>query len=383
MRETPIGNLMRVVRTVAPEDPIGKAAELLRVSGLPGLPIVNSGRLVGMITEGSILNALNTDASEAVAEQPISDIVSRDIVCVNPYMTLGQVAGVMADHNLAVAPVVDTYGSYLGMAVRSDVTTALSMMIRPPTVGGMATPLGVYLTTGSLRAGAGDLGLFLAGATLALMMCLSVGAIYGLAALIDLTGVLKPWSLFSILMSGPMHLPNWLDIVRSVMLGLTIPIWILLMRILPVSGYHAAEHQVVHAMEQGEPLKPANVLAMPRVHPRCGTNIVAAVMLFMLLTQVISTDIAVLVFVFVLVLSWRVIGGYVQYYVTTKPPSQKQLASGIRAGESLIEQYRKNPGYTVFGWKRIWNTGMPQVMLGAAAVYSLISLLWPAAGRVL
>ncbi len=386
MRETPIGNLMRAVRTVDPEDPVGKAAELLRVSGLPALPIVNSGRLAGMITEGAILNALKGDNPEAVAEEPINALISRDIVCVNPYMTIGQVAEVMADRDLAVAPVVDTYGTYLGLAVRSDLTTALSLMIRPPVVAGMATPLGVYLTTGSLRAGAGDLGLFLTGVGMALMLIASLGAIYGLAALIDLTGVFRPWSLIGILLSQPIRISNWMDIVRSVMLGLAIPIWILLMRILPISGYHAAEHQVVHAIEQGEPLKPANVLAMPRVHPRCGTNIVAAVMLFLLVTQVISTEIAVLVFVFVLVLSWRTIGGYFQYYVTTKPPNQKQLASGIRAGESLIEKYRNNPGCAVYGWKRIWNTGMPQVMLGAATVYSLIWLLsqvWPAAEKIL
>lgn len=383
MRETPIGNLMRAVRTVDPGDPVGKAAELLRVSGLPALPIVNMGRLTGMITEAAILRALNADDPEAVAEEPISGLISHDIVCVNPYMTIAQVADVMADHDLAVAPVVDAYGSYLGLAVRSDLTTAMSLMIRPPVVAGMATPLGVYLTTGSLRAGAGDFGLFLTGVGMALMLIASLGAIYGLAALIDLTGLLRPWSLFGILLSEPIRVTNWMDILRSVMLGLAIPVWIFLMRILPVSGYHAAEHQVVHAIEQGEPLKPSNVMAMPRVHPRCGTNIVAAVMLFLLVTQVVSTDIAVLIFVFALVLSWRTIGGYFQYYVTTKTPNRKQLESGIMAGESLIEQYRKSPGHVVYGWRRIWNTGMPQVMLGAAVVYGLLWLLWPAAGRVL
>jgi uncharacterized protein YqhQ len=36
---------------------------------------------------------------------------------------------------------------------------------------------------------------------------------------------------------------------------------------------------VVHAIERGEPLLAESVRAMPRVHPRCGTNIVAAAFL--------------------------------------------------------------------------------------------------------
>lgn len=375
MRDTLIGHLMRAVRTLSPDDTIGKAAEWLRVSGMIELPVVNGGRLAGVVTEGTILDALKSGDAKVTADEPVSGIITRDVICVNPYMTVGQVAEVMSDHGKREIPVVDEYGGYLGLAVRSDINSALSEMIRPPSIAGMATPLGVYLTTGSLRGGAGDLGLILTGVSMSLMVITSVLLVRGLAVLIDMTKLFAPWKLMNILQSPPTGGYHWMDIVQLIMLGASGPIFLLLMRILPLSGYHAAEHQVVHAIENGEPLKPASVMAMPRVHPRCGTNVVAAVMLFMLVTQVLSMDIAVIVFLFVLILSWRTIGGYFQYYVTTKPPNQKQLESGIRAGESLIEQYRKNPGYRVDGWKRIWNTGMLQVMLGAAAVYSIASLI--------
>ncbi len=127
------------------------------------------------------------------------------------------------------------------------------------------------------------------------------------------------------------------------MLGAAIPIFLLLLRLLPLSGYHGAEHQVVHAIENGEPLKPANVAAMPRVHPRCGTNIIAGVIVFLMVAQMFSSEVAALIAIFVLVFAWRVIGGYFQYYITTKPPNSKQLESGIKAGESLLEKYRQNP----------------------------------------
>jgi CBS domain-containing protein len=74
-------------------------------------------------------------------------------------------------------PVVDASGSYRGMVSRADLVAALGQQVRPPVVGGMATPLGVWLTTGSLSGGAPPLGLFLSGATLA--FCFFV-AHYGL-----------------------------------------------------------------------------------------------------------------------------------------------------------------------------------------------------------
>jgi uncharacterized protein YqhQ len=49
----------------------------------------------------------------------------------------------------------------------------------------------------------------------------------------------------------------------------------LLFRLSWVTGYHAAEHQVVHTIEQGDDLRPEVVVAKPRVHPRCGSNLMA------------------------------------------------------------------------------------------------------------
>lgn len=39
--------------------------------------------------------------------------------------------------------------------------------------------------------------------------------------------------------------------------------------------FHAAEHMVIHALEQGLPLTLEHVRAQPTLHPRCGSNLVA------------------------------------------------------------------------------------------------------------
>lgn len=363
MLNAPICNLIRNVNTVGPEATIGRAAEVLRSSGLVELPVISDSKIVGIISENAILEALSVDKPASVAAQSIESILNNQIICINPYMSVGQTAEVLREHNLQVVPVIDELNRYLGVVTRSDVASALCLTMRPPVTAGMATPLGVYLTTGHIRAGAGDVGLFLSGLVMALTSYAAAWIICGGAWAVQHMTNYKLWS---ILQSASVITPQT-EIIRTAMLALVMPIFFLLFRMLPLTGYHAAEHQVVHAMERGEVLKPEKVRAMPRVHPRCGTNIMVAVILFMTISELFSSEVAALIAITIIIFAGRTIGGYFQHYVTTRPPTSKQIESGIYAAESLLEKYRKNPAYHVNGWRRIWNTGMLQVMIGMAA----------------
>ena len=61
MHDLPVGNIIREVKLLGPSDTIGQAAEAMRVSGLTSLPVVNSGRVVGMIDESSVLKVLSVE----------------------------------------------------------------------------------------------------------------------------------------------------------------------------------------------------------------------------------------------------------------------------------------------------------------------------------
>lgn len=374
MHDTSIENIIRIIKTVGPEDTIGRATEALRVSGVAELPVISSGRVVGVIDEAGILNAITAGDSRAIVEQPVSTIMSDRVICVNPYMSVGQVAEIMRDYGIQVVPVIGVFEEYLGVVTRSDITGALCLTIRPPNIAGLATPIGVYLTTGNLRAGAGNLGLFLAGVVMVLMMFAAAWIVFGMAWLVE--GFTKI-PLQALMQSSPGEVLklDWISTLGYVMRGAVLPVWMLIVRLLPISGYHAAEHQVVHAIENGESLNIANVQAMPRVHPRCGTNIFAGVIVLIMMGEIFSMETAILITVLVLIFAWRTIGGWFQYYVTTRPPNSKQVESGIKAGESLLEKYRENPGYRVNGWQRIWNTGMPQVMFGASMTITAVQSL--------
>lgn len=369
MRDKPITRILRVAPPVAITDSLGRVSDAMRTAGVSELPVLDGTRLVGVIREADVLSEIvRLGGAEEAALASIGPLVFREAVLGPSRMSVVQAAEVMLSRSLQSLPIVDEFGRYMGIVTRSDVVGALAGSIRPPSVGGLATPLGVYLTTGHIRAGAGDLGLFLAGASLMMLNYVGLLIIVGLAFFAEKALGFPLWT--ALRAPGAIN-AEWVDPARSVLLGLSAPIFLLLLKFSPLSGYHAAEHQVVHAIERGEPLTPDVVKTMPRVHPRCGTNIVAAVVVFFMVSEAISSEVAAMIAVFILVFSWRTVGAYFQQYVTTRPPNLKQLESGIRAGEGILRKYRDNPAFQVAGLRRLWNTGMPQVMMGAAFVFGL------------
>jgi uncharacterized protein YqhQ len=50
-----------------------------------------------------------------------------------------------------------------------------------------------------------------------------------------------------------------------------------------VFQYHGAEHMTIHALEHGDPLRPAEIRRYPTAHPRCGTEFLVVVILLSIL----------------------------------------------------------------------------------------------------
>lgn len=228
---------------------------------------------------------------------------------------------------------------------------------RPERVGGMATPFGVYLTTGAIRAGAGDLALM---ATGVLMFGLLASAqMIGLLAASFLEAAMGLWAA---------------ELAFNV---LPIVLFFAAMRAIPLSGIHAAEHKVVHAIERGEELTPEIVRRMPRVHPRCGTNLAVGASIFfgIATTHWIGDEYVRLLVAFLVTLSlWKPLGSLAQLWITTKEPTDRQLAMGIRSGTELLRRYATDRGRDRTVFHRIWHSGMFHVMGGALLTYAVIAL---------
>lgn len=369
MKDKPIINIMHVDGYIASNDSVYKALETMKVIGVSSLPVVNYGKLVGVIRESNLLSAA---INNSLAEKKVEEFISNIPVVVFPSITIGKSAEIMQKYNLQMLAVVNETGSYFGYITRSDVLSAILNTAKPANIAGMATPLGVYLTTGSISAGAGNFGLFLTGVSMMLLNFIAVGLVFGMAWLIQKFGI---YNLFDVMILPPEYLSKSDNMLCMVMYGLTLPIFLILLRVSPLSGYHAAEHQVVHAIENGNPLSLEFVSMQPRAHPRCGTNLVAAIIIFLIIYHIFNSDIAILIAMAVIIFGWRSAGALLQKYVTTKPPTARQLNNGISTGKELLEKFRANPTYNISGWKRIWYTGMLQVTAGAAVMILIAQIL--------
>lgn len=374
MSEPGIQQLIKAAPLLHADDTVRRAAGLIRASDGSSVVVLQNGSIAGMVGEDAIAAFLASSGDpDSAREERIGPLVQSSPVFLNSAVTLKESAGVFASAGTDVLPVIGEFGSYHGVLYRRDVVAALTNNLRPSTTAGMATPLGVYLTTGSHRAGAGSLGLFLSGASLMIMVVLAALIVTGLQhAFWKLTGI--PVNIYA--QSPPLMVAysNY-DLVTYISMGLQVLVLLLLLRLSPMSGYHAAEHMTVHAIESGETLDPGHVRSMPRVHPRCGTNLLAIAGVVLVIATRMGSQFAILLGLIVIIIGWRALGGWMQYFFTTKNPSEKQLANGVAAGNELLEKYRDAPNLHSQGFERIWNMGFLQSALGMMSVAILGALL--------
>jgi hypothetical protein len=352
---TPVGALMRVAARLGVEDSLDRAAQELRRSGNSLVPITDEERLVGIVTQRSIGVALanGCDPSDSLAEALVEPEVVR------PYESAASALRALMDSRGDTLVVTDDHGHLMGVVSPSDLYPRRFVPPRPPMVGGMATPFGVYLTTGAISGGAGGWALVATGALLFFMLAMANFAVIPLTLFLDARGV-----------------PEWVTV--AVGGAMPIAIFMLLMRLVPLAGTHAAEHQVVHALERGEELRPEVVRRMPRVHPRCGTNLAVGAMLFLGIFSsewVVSTEVRFMVAALTALMFWRRLGSVVQLWITTRPPSEKQVRNGIRAAEQLLHNYAHSRNIAVSPFHRIWRSGILHVVAGSMLCYAIIAPL--------
>lgn len=353
----PVGTIMRPTLTVETMDSLARAAQLFRENGTTVLPVVDErGVLQGVVDNGALARALAEMDESTDSVGPFA----MTALTIPPYATAAEALRQCEDGMTRV--VIDDVGRVVGVISAVDLWPRRRVPVKPTTVGGMATPFGVYLTTGVVSAGAPWWALMFTGA-----------------------------SMFGMLLAGTLlaGYATTFGLPAELVYGVTLALFLLFMRLSPLSGTHGAEHQVVHAIEREEVLNPATVRRMPRVHPRCGTNLAAALFLFLALAlsdwglypqttvrqvreaigaQALPAAIATILFALPL-------GSFLQKYVTTKRPSERQLAGAIRAGEELLRRHSSAHRAKPTIPQRLWNMGMLQVMAGATATALLISLI--------
>ncbi|MEX2480183.1 MAG: CBS domain-containing protein [Gammaproteobacteria bacterium] len=123
------------VISVSPYDSLARAWELMMTNQIRRLPVLDDGRVVGIVTQTDILNAKSADPAHrlALAEvaRELDSLIVSTVMTKNPITifdndTAGHAAELMLEHKIGGLPVVDTQGTLLGLITESNLFRLLA-----------------------------------------------------------------------------------------------------------------------------------------------------------------------------------------------------------------------------------------------------------------
>ena len=104
-------------QTLSPDATIGEAAERTRRYGFEGFPVLEDGRIVGMLTRREIDRAVH----HGLSRHPVGRYMRAGEVFVTPGDSIETLQKVMTDHDWGQVPVLDPEtGELLGIVTRTD-----------------------------------------------------------------------------------------------------------------------------------------------------------------------------------------------------------------------------------------------------------------------
>lgn len=130
--------MTRDVQTISTQDSVQRAAQLMDELNVGAIPVVDDGRLVGMITDRDI-----TVRSVAVGQDPastrVNDVMSTDVRTCTVDQGVEDVLAQMADVQIRRVPVVDANGQVVGIVSLGDVVTKAPVEVEQ-TLDEISTP---------------------------------------------------------------------------------------------------------------------------------------------------------------------------------------------------------------------------------------------------
>lgn len=115
--------MMNKIVTAASRKTNGRDLTLKLLSGMySGLPVVDEGRVVGVVTEFDLLKAVKKgkDLQKIIAE----DIMTKEPICVEENTHVDEIIKIMTEQNIIRVPVVRN-GTLIGVISRCDILNSL------------------------------------------------------------------------------------------------------------------------------------------------------------------------------------------------------------------------------------------------------------------
>jgi len=123
-----VGDRMsRPVISVSPETPINDVLAMFKKEHIRRAPVINKGKLVGIVSEIDLLNASPSDVSTLsvwemnylISKVKIKDVMTKKVVSVSKDTPIEEAARIMADQKIGGMPVVDR-DKVVGMITETD-----------------------------------------------------------------------------------------------------------------------------------------------------------------------------------------------------------------------------------------------------------------------
>jgi acetoin utilization protein AcuB len=119
-----VGQFMtRTPHTINHDQPLARAHELMRAHHIRHLPVLQDGKLLGLVSIRD-LHLIETLRDVDPREVPVEDAMAEEPYTVSPEEPLDVVAGIMADHKIGSAVIVDS-GEVQGIFTTVDALRAL------------------------------------------------------------------------------------------------------------------------------------------------------------------------------------------------------------------------------------------------------------------
>lgn len=125
--------MTREVITVAPSDRAADAAARARAHRIRHLPVVEVGRLVGIVTDRELRDAapnsaLGVEAAQAAAQLRVADLMRREVITTHPLDRLADAARVLSERRIGCLPVVEG-DRLVGIITETDVLRCLAQLM--------------------------------------------------------------------------------------------------------------------------------------------------------------------------------------------------------------------------------------------------------------
>ena len=114
-----------ILVTIAPDENLDRAIELLQENGIRHLPVIENNELIGIVSERDLLLHVGKNWS---AMTKVGDIMNTDILAVHANDDIGQVAYQLSSHKMGSAIVLDENDNLFGIFTTTDALNALVEM---------------------------------------------------------------------------------------------------------------------------------------------------------------------------------------------------------------------------------------------------------------